>query len=321
MDKNDAEVTPVSIVDAQGNEWVSEAAAEQAAEQAAEDTITEENGKDVVPVTALARMATPEQIERAVGRMLARIAATKRLKLAILSLTNPIDWCNHTTEGDPDGQPYLQKQGAEKVVHAFEIELEHDGGKLVYWGPNKTEDYEWIYDGRVRALQFSDIWYPETGSRYSEDGFFTRGGKIRPDPGDVRKAALTNFYNRAIKTACGLRGLTWDEIESVPHLKGAREKAINIGYESGGGSKRRQEPAGARSAIAAGPHIQVKLEFNDKLNQDRVKKLTPWNWNGEEKYWEVGFTKENFGRVLDMKAECGDRVAFRCVNVPADELP
>lgn len=284
-------------------------------------SIEPDEGAMVVPLTALARMATPDEIQRAVSRMLARIDATKRLKLAILSLTNPGDWCNHKTEGDPVGVPYLREQGAEKVVHAFEIEIEHDGGECVRYGNQPYEDYEWVYNGRARALQFSDVWYPIVGSRWSEDGFFTRGGKVRPDPGDVRKSALTNFYNRAIKTVCGLRGLTWDEIETVPHLKGARAGAIEIEFESGGRSSRRQEPAGQRSAIAAGPHIKVKLAYGDKTNQARVKTMKPWNWNNKGKYWEIGYTKENLNRVLDMKAESGDAVAFECVNVPADDLP
>ena len=124
-------------------------------------------------------------------------------------MTNKFDWYSHRAEGDPDGRPYLGESGAEKVIHAFSIEIEHDGGQRV---PNEEGGYEYVFQGRMRALQFSDVWYPVIGSRWSEDGFFTRGGKQRPDPGDVRKAGLTNFYNRGIKTVCGLRTLTWDEL-------------------------------------------------------------------------------------------------------------
>ncbi len=304
-------------------ERVAEVAAVQDADQGdVVAVVTEENGKDIVPMTALARMATPEQIERAVARMLARIDATKRLKLAVLALTGPDDWVNHTSEDDPDGKPYLKNQGSEKVIHAFEIELEHNGGVCERYSDQKYEDYEWIYDGRVRALQFSDVWYPVVGSRWSEDGFFTRGGQVRPDPGDVRKSALTNFYNRGIKTAIGLRGLTWEEVESVPHLAGTKAKAVKVGFQSGGKGKRRQEPAGQRSAIAAGPHILVKVAYNDKLNQGRIKDLKPWNFNRETKTWEVAYTKEHVGRVMDMVAESGNEaVQFKFVNVPEEDLP
>jgi len=264
---------------------------------------------------SLSLLATDDQIERAIKRVLKRIDATKRLKVALLSMTNHRDWCAHKSEGDPDGIPYLQESGAEKVIHAFKIEVEHDGGQRE---PNPDGGFEYVYNGRMRAVQFSDTWYPVVGSRWSEDGFFTRGGKQRPDPGDVRKAALTNYYNRGIKTVCGLRTLTWEELESIPHLADLRNRVVTIGYESGGSKGGKP---GEKSDIAKGPHICVKIAYGDEKNKGKIKRLKPWNWNGDEKYWEVGFTKSNFGTILDMHAEDKRAVRFKCINVPADDLP
>ena len=303
------------------------AAPEDATEVEAEVVEDEETGAStelvIVPdlePESLALLATDDQIERAIKRTLARIDATKRFKVALLSMTNHHDWYAHKSEGDPDGKPYLGESGAEKVIHAFSIEVEHDGGKRV---PNEEGGYEYVYDGRMRAMQFSDVWYPIIGSRWSDDGFFTRGGQRRADPGDVRKAALTNWYNRGIKTVCGIRTITWEELEAIPHLANLRKRVVSIGYTSGGAKGKDKGKPGEKSEIAKGPHICVKIAFGDEKNKALIKRIQPWNWNGTEgcKYWEIGFTKKNFGAVLDMHAADEDAVKFKLVNVPEKDLP
>lgn len=269
---------------------------------------------------SLAKLATEDQIEKAIKRVLARIDATKRFKVAMLSMTNVHDWYAHKSEGDPDGTPYLAESGSEKIIHMVSIEVEHDGGKRE---PNEEGGFEYVYDGRMRALLFSEMWYPVVGSRWSEDGFFDRGGQRRADPGDVRKAALTNWYNRGIKTVCGIKTITWEELEAIPHLHDLRKRVVSIGYTSGGSKGKDKGKPGEKSEIAKGPHICVKIAYGDEKNKALIKRLHPWNWNGTEgcKYWEVGYTKENFGRVLDMHAADEEAVKFRLVNVPADEMP
>jgi len=266
---------------------------------------------------SLSKLATQDQIEAAVTRALARIDATQRFKVALLSMTNFRDWYAHGAAGDNDGIPYLAESGSEKVIHAFQIEVEHDGGVREN---HQDGTYEYVYNGRMRALQFSDIWYPITGSRWSGDGFFTRGGKRRADPGDVRKSALTNFYNRGIKTVCGLRTITWEELEAIPHLSNLRTRVTKIGYTSDD-EKAQEATPGARSEIAAGPHIIIKLAYGDEKNKAAIKKLRPWNWNAAAKVWEVGWSKENFARILDLHAADSNAVRFKVVDVPESELP
>lgn len=297
--------------------------ADKAAETTTDAEPIQEAPAALVAVTTLepetlATLATDDQIERAIKRTLARIDATKRLKVALLSMTNHLDWYAHKSEGDPDGKPYLGETGAVKVIHAFEIDVEHDGGARV---ANPEGGYEYVYNGQMRAIKFSDRWYPVTGSRWSEDGFFTRGGQQRPDPGDVRKAALTNWYNRGIKTVCGLGTITWDELEALPHMANLRKRVVTIGYGSGKGKGGGQSKPGEKSDIASGPHICVKIAYGDEANKRKIKALKPWNWNGAEKYWEVGFTKDNLGAVLDMHAADSEAVKFKCLNVPASDLP
>ena len=275
---------------------------------------------DLVAAESLARLATADEIDQAIARLVRRSIATERYKVALLSMTNYRDWYAHKAEGEDDGVPYLAETGAEKVIHAFSINIENDGGVLQQCPPD-IGGFEVVYNGRARALAFSDIWYPIVGSRWSDDGFFTRGGACRADPGDVRKAALTNYYNRAIKTTCGLRTITWDELEAIPHLENLRNRVVTIGFESGGRGKGGGSKPGEKSDIAAGPHILVRLAYGDEKNKARVKKMKPWNWNNVDKVWEVKFTKEHASRVADMAAEDSSAVRFKFVNVAAEDLP
>jgi len=197
---------------------------------------------------AMVTLATKEAIMAAVERFLARIEAFNRIKMAALAATNRHDWVAHAESDDPDVAPYLQESGCEKLMQMFGVEIERDGGaKLTY---ADDQSFEFVYEGRARALVLSEIWYPVVGSRWSGDGFFTKGGKIRPDPGDVRKAALTNLFNRAIKTVLGLRNLTWDDLATYARIK--REDVPVVTFEGGkfkAGARRR--PGRARASPRA----------------------------------------------------------------------
>jgi hypothetical protein len=299
------------------------------ADSGPEDTVEGEVVEDDAPegpsaiverdgIDALANLATEEQIERAIRRVIARTVATKKYKAAMMSMTNVRDWYSHAAEGDDDGVPYLAESGAEKVIHAFEIEVHHDGGKRVSVDEG---GYEFVYTGRMRALAFSELWYEVVGSRWSEDGFFTRGGKCTADPGDVRKAAWTNFMNRGIKTVCGLKSLTWDELEAIPGMEGLRTKVRRIGFAGGSGPA--PEP-GEISDIEKGPHIKVRIDKDDVDSREAIKRLPKrdrmWNKNPGCFYWVVRWSKQNFGTCCDLKA-ANDSVVFKTFNVPADELP
>jgi len=276
---------------------------------------------DIEP-TALADLATPEQIETAIRRIVARTQAIKKFKAAILSLTNPLDWYSHASEGEEDGMPYLGESGSEKIVNAFQIEIEHDGGKREVCDPN-TGGYEFVYEGRMRALVFSDIWYPVIGSRWSDDGFFTRGGTATADPGDVRKAAHTNWMNRGIKTVCGLKTITWEELEELPGLENVRRKARQITYGSKKGSGPAPEP-GELHELEKGAHIKVKIDREDLDSRGNIKSIPVaeryWNKSPDCFYWVVKWSKKNFGVVMDTHA-ANSTVKFKLYNIPKDEMP
>lgn len=272
--------------------------------------------------TALADLATPEQIETAIRRIVARTQAIKKFKAAILSLTNRLDWYAHDSEGDEDGMPYLGESGSEKVVNAFQIEIDHDGGKRELCDA-ATGGYEFVYQGRMRALVFSDIWYPVIGSRWSDDGFFTKGGTCTADPGDVRKAAHTNWMNRGIKTVCGLKTITWDELEELPGFENIRKTAHRITYGSKKGGGKTAAP-GEVSDIEKGAHIKVKIDKEDLDSRNTIKSIPQaerlWNKSPGCFYWVVKWSKKNFGTVMDMHA-ANSEVKFKLYNIPKNEMP
>jgi hypothetical protein len=286
-----------------------------------EDPITEQTDIINVADQSLSNLASQEAIDNAVSNAIARAEASKRLKAALLSMTNRFDWYSMRAEGEPDGKPYLAETGATKVMHAFGIQVVTDEGQHV---PNTEGGFEYVYTGRVRALAFSDAWFPVVGSRWSEDGFFTKGGKNRADPGDVRKAAMTNLYNRAIKLATGIKSITWEELEAIPQFKDIRKNCVKIGFTGGAGGA--SAPAGTIADLQKKPHIQVSVPYQNTNARTIVKNMPrdQRTFTGKEgtpqNVWIVAYTKQNFGRIADLAAEHGD-VKFKPVNVPESDLP
>jgi hypothetical protein len=283
-----------------------------------ETTAIVEHAVETLEPESLARLATEDQIEKAITRLVARTRAITRYKAALLSITNVRDWYAHASEGDPDGVPYLAETGSSKVIHAFQIGVEHDGGQRV---PVEDGGYEFVYSGRMRALMFSDIWYPVVGSRWSDDGFFTRGGTKTADPGDVRKAAHTSFLNRGIKTVCGIKSLTWEELECLPGLEDLRNRVPKIGYAKQGGG---DTQPGELSEIEKGPHIKVKIPREDLTTREAIKGMPKRDriWNGSKGayYWVVRYNETNLKKVADLKA-VNDAIYFKPFNVAAEDLP
>lgn len=268
------------------------------------------------PIT-LVSLATKEAIHSAVDRALARIEAVKRITMAVLSATNRHDWVRHGEDSDQDDSPYLQTSGCEKIMKQFEIEF--DLQPCVTVGHPEDNTYEFVFQGRVRAHFFSDIWYPVVGSRWSGDGFFTKGGKVRPDPGDVRKAALTNAYNRGIQTALGLRNLSWEDLERYAGIKKA--EVAKVSYEGGKHKGAERTQAGTSAALGEGPRILVNLDYQDKTSQGIVKGLAQDErlWDGNAKVWVVKATKHNYGVVMDLVAT-GRGVKYKLEGTTDEEM-
>jgi hypothetical protein len=172
-------------------------------------TLTEEN--------ALA-LLQDDKILTAVVKAEARVTAFIQIKKLSLKATTPLDWANL------GGKPYLQDTGAEKVAGLFSPTI---GVPIITKEFAPDGHYTYFCDG-LASWGGKEI--PVMGSRSSKDKFFvqydyeTIDGKrkrvelsieeliSRIDPGDVRKSALTNYRNNAIKDVLGLEGITWADL-------------------------------------------------------------------------------------------------------------
>lgn len=276
------------------------------------DTGTESGGV-IVPMSQL---TTKDQIEAARQRAEARIEAEKQLKLAALSFTNADDWVLMRAESG-EAKPYLQTSGAEKLIHAFGIELEVTGDKLIAHPEDGTFEVE--YTGRVRARAYDNIWYPVTGSRWSGDGFFSRGGKVRVDPGDVRKAAMTNFYNRALKTVLGLRNITLDDLKKCPSVN--TDKIAQLTYQESGGGGAPGSGASTTDLLTK-KHVAVAIPYKDVTNRNRWKKFAGAKGTflredhptiGQKNLWLIEFSEDAQRFAADLKADNAE-IAFWVVD-------
>jgi hypothetical protein len=251
-------------------------------------------------IVPMLEQRTKEAIRSAQERVLERIEAQKQLKLAALTFTTAEDWVFHRAEGGDAIVPYLEDSGSEKLMHAFAIEIVKDGEQVIRYPEDET--FEVVIEGRVRASVFSDIWYPETGSRWSGDGFFSRGGKVRIDPGDVRKAATTNFYNRCIKKILGLRGLTVADLEKIATIDTGKVRTVTYQETSKAGP--------AMTEIMKERHVAIFVPYEDTTNRERVKGVQGAKFHREEhpvvgakNVWILPWSKENESMAADLGAD------------------
>lgn len=276
--------------------------------------IIEDIERGETSIIPLVQQRTKEAIKLAQERIFERILAEKALKAAALTFTTAEDWVFHRAEGGDVLIPYLEDSGAEKLMHAFAIEIKKLSEERVVHGEDET--YEIVIDGVVRAQVFSDIWYPETGSRWSGDGFFSRGGSVRIDPGDVRKSALTNFYNRCIKKVLGLRGLTKEDLEKVSTVDTNKIRIVTY-RETGSGSK---GGGGSVTDLMGGKHIVVFVPYQDTNNREAVKKVEGVRFHREEhpvvkvkNVWLLPYTEGNHKLAADLKAD-NSEIRFAVVD-------
>lgn len=163
-----------------------------------------------------------DSILTAVIKAEARITAFVKIKQLSLKATTCHDWVNL------GGKPYLQDTGTEKIAGLFSPTVSKP---LIHRENFPDGHYMYTCDGEA-------FWggksIPVMGSRSSRDKFFVeydyvkdeKGNRKRVDlsteellkridPGDVRKSALTNYRNNAIKDVLGLEGITWEDLEAA----------------------------------------------------------------------------------------------------------
>ena len=282
-----------------------------------EDVMISKEEAESMAIKPLSIQPTRIAIEEAKRRIIDRAEAERALRQAALGFTTHNDWIFHEAEGVLI--PYLEETGSEKLMHAFGIELEVDKVLLEdHREGGEPDDFEVVTYGRVRAQVFSSLWYPIVGSRWAGDGFFSRGGQIRVDPGDVRKAAFASFYNRAIKKVLGLRGITKEDLDKVPTIDTSKIRTVKHRERRPGG---RDNGGSMIGDILKVKHLAVFIPYEDVTNRERFKKVANGSRFHKEPHpvtrapnlWVVPYSETVEKLVGDLAADNG-KIDWRVVD-------
>lgn len=147
---------------------------------------------------------------------------------ACVKLTKPPDW---VAMGD---QMYLQESGAERVkgVIGFVMPQPPECERIVV-----ENGFAFFFQGYAGSRRLGTVDY-FVGGRSSTEKFFDKfdedGNRLPVDELLVRKAAYTNYVNRAISGLAGLRGLTIEDLKALG-LDVTRCRAVAFGEGTKGG--------------------------------------------------------------------------------------
>lgn len=198
--------------------------------------------KELVPVQEPIKMMqtvdSTEDVGLAIQRIEKHVELHKKMTKLALKVTNVNDWV------DQNGTPYLQASGSRKIRMCFGCTVSNVMYERTDFPTDELGAYYVIEV--VGDITWNGDTIPETGTCSSRDAFFAkRKGALLPmsevDVTNIRKKALTNFYNRAIKGILGL-SFTWNEISEFTNGEITQEKcrAVKYGnkpsYNNGGGS-------------------------------------------------------------------------------------
>lgn len=212
-----------------------------------------ELAKEIVPIQTLSSdamiaSADNHDIERAVEKAEKHVKLQRRLMEVVLNATNHKDWI------DQSGTPYLEASGAKKIRLCVGCDISNVMYERVDY-PDDPNGAYFVYEV-VGDIKWNGQTVPETGSGSSRDAFFAkRKGKLLPmsevDVQNIRKKALTNFWNRAIKSILGL-SFTWEEVEDITNGKITRSKCTSVSYNKNKGKS---------STKSSDPDIEKKRDL------------------------------------------------------------
>lgn len=133
------------------------------------------------------------------------IKALNKVMAASIRITTEEDWVLIS------GKPYLQESGTSKIGALFGLSQEVKSVDAV----KDSEGYT-TFTARVRVWNNQRSVEAE-GSRSSKEDFFSKGKSIDEiELGDVRRGAITNALNIAIKRMIpGTRGITVDTLSNA----------------------------------------------------------------------------------------------------------
>ncbi len=272
----------------------------------------------------------------------------KQTNIAVLALTSPRDWV------DLGGEPYLTAGGCQKIASVLGISIQME--KPVRENRTDEDGYHYyvysvaIVAGRIDPLTGARTVVPNEGSASSKDDLFSlrwrdvQGADGKPvmengkpkrekyrlpasevDEMNVRKKAITNAYNRAIKGISGMGTYTWDELREFSGIEPHKSKGVSYdaGSKGGQGKTSSAEASAGKAEIRA---MVLAMAGNDiTAAQAILKGITRWEKDGEVKSegvesvadlpdWRVatvlGITKREFKKLTGQD--------WRAAAAPAD---
>ena len=253
----------------------------------------EELGKEITPLAAKLKQleekaGTPEAVtpvqksiyEVYLDDLEASLTAKKRLNKIALKQTNENDWVLQ------NGQPYLEITGAEKIAPVFGVKVipspecpiveegkDEDGSKFVrYW-----------YEGKGQIIKNGVVLYELEGlfgSASTRDSFFgqNKDGSLKDildvNIRNVRYKAYSDFLRSAVVRLCGLRSVTFEELEDAG-LKRDKIQDVKRGVEASPEDKKKQEELAQIARKLVGTDAAKLREFIKKLTyfKDGEKEL------------------------------------------------
>jgi hypothetical protein len=160
------------------------------------------------------------------------VEGVKRVKALALRITNESDWRRMGNKA------YLQKSGCMKVARLFGVSFKD---MTVSREERKKESGEFVttFTAKVTA-EFRGAIVREIGTADSDKQFYSAGGededtheKLKKSYDDrdfssMKKHAVTNAMNRALKSCLGLDGVLWSDVEGAI----GKEAAARVGAHS-----------------------------------------------------------------------------------------
>lgn len=259
-----------------------------------------------VAIASMEDATTPAAIEFLAKTLEARIDAEKRLRVVLLRKTNYRDWTKMSAKGIPDGLPYLCKTGCVKMNPTFDVEYKIAGDPLVEHRQDGTTVI--YFFGTCCAHKLGERFIPIVGSRWSGDPWFTGKDGMKPwDPGDLMKAALSNFYQEGTKATLGLDSVTWEELKAAG-IDITKIPGVQYGGKDDRGAGDGKGAPGDYADIAEGVHIKLFIPIEHNNARKKLKSSgNRWSWNNEPPHdWRVVLTKKSLGFCRDLCAEYGD---------------
>lgn len=227
-------------------------------------------------------LSTPEGILMQQKRIEAMVDAQANIRRALIKLTNQADWV------DEGGKPYLQYTGTTKIAGAYGLSF--DPPEYMKSFGEHPEEGPFVEFEVMTMVHYNGRSLPEIGSASSRDDFFSKRKKWNDqtqkseivrlpvsevDLQDVKKKALTNLLNRAVKNMLGI-SYTWDEIEEASGGRISREGGASFKFEKGKkGGNTDAAPGASVDNRAKVRKMLLEICFGDEsAAKERLKALT-----------------------------------------------